>query len=884
MALTSGTKLGPYEIESPLGAGGMGEVYRARDSRLDREVAIKVLAADLSSDASLKQRLEREAKAISKLSHPHICTLYDIGHQDTIDFLVMEYLEGETLEHRLLKGPLPPEQALRYAAQVADALSKAHKLGITHRDLKPANVMLTKSGAKLMDFGLAKQSASAPLAKALTEMTQEQARLTSEGMIVGTFQYMAPEQLEGKEADARTDIFALGELIHEMVTGKPAFSGKSRASLIAAILTTDPPPITQSQPITPVALEYVVRKCLAKDPEERWQSASDVASQLNWILSSGSQASAPAALSTARKQRERGIWLGAGVILLLLAAYLGWRTGLLQDSGSPLHVAVTLPPGKTLVYNSTEPVAISPDGSTVVYAAADENTKAQLYLRKLDSFETTPIPGTEGGETAFFSPNGEWLGFVTSDFHLKKVSLRGGGVTQVIDGNAFPGGTWTEDGTIYYVQGFTAGIYAVSASGGASRQVTKTGTTPDDRAHLWPSVLPGGTGLIFTVWTGKSFNDSRIEAIEFASGRRKVLVEGGTGARYLSSGQIAYARNGTLFVVGFDAKRLEVKGTPLPVIEGVQTGASNGDGVFDVSNNGTLVFQPGTFGAIPRNLVWMDRAGKATNITPEVKPYAMVSMSRDGKRVPLVLQTSTFDVWVYDLERDTFTRASFGGDDYRPFFSPDGTLLAYDSSKSGSQQVFVKHGIAGAETAVTDGPEMKELFGWTPDGKEVIYGRQNKDTGWDLYAAAVEGDHKVRPLVVAQFNQSDAALSPDGKWLAYVSDESGQREVFVQAMNDPDTRAQISSEGGKYPRWAPSGNELIFWSKTRVMSVKFAPGGGLHPGKPALLFEDKKVSSGYTVAPDGRLVAVRQTDVPGTENQINVVPHWFEDLKKEAQK
>jgi Tol biopolymer transport system component len=397
-------------------------------------------------------------------------------------------------------------------------------------------------------------------------------------------------------------------------------------------------------------------------------------------------------------------------------------------------------------------------------------------------------------------------------------------------------------------------------------------------------VLPGGTGLIFTVWTGKSFNDSRIEAIEFASGRRKVLVEGGTGARYLPSGQIAYARNGTLFVVGFDAKRLEVKGTPVPVIEGVQTGASNGDGVFDVSSNGTLVFQPGTFGATPRNLVWMDRTGKTTNITPEVKPYAMVSMSRDGKRVPLVLQTSTFDVWVYDVERDTFTRASFGGDDYRPFFSPAGTLLAYDSSKSGSQQVFVKHGIAGTETAVTDGPEMKELYGWTPDGKEVIYGRQNKDTRWDLYAAAVEGDHKVRPLVVAQFNQNDAALSPDGKWLAYVSDESGQREVFVQAMNDPDTRAQISSEGGKNPRWAPSGNELIFLSKTRVMSVKFAPGGRLHPGKPVLLFEDKKVSSGYTVAPDGRLVAVRQADVPGTENQINVVPHWFEDLKKEAQK
>src|ERR1700746_3095465 len=303
MSLTSGTKLGPYEIQSPLGAGGMGEVYRARDSRLERDVAIKVLPARLASDPSLSQRLEREAKAVSKLSHPHICTLHDIGHQDGMDFLVMEYLEGETLEQRLSRGPLPADQTLRYAAQIADALAKAHKLGITYRDLKPANVMLTKSGAKLMDFGLAKQSGAVTLATALTEMTQEQAKLTSEGMIVGTFQYMAPEQLEGKEADARTDIFAFGELIHEMVTGKPAFSGKSRASLIAAILTVDPPPITQLQPITPVALEHVVKKCLAKDPDERWQSASDLAGELNWILQSGSQAGVAAPVIGSPKPR-----------------------------------------------------------------------------------------------------------------------------------------------------------------------------------------------------------------------------------------------------------------------------------------------------------------------------------------------------------------------------------------------------------------------------------------------------------------------------------------------------------------------------------------------------------------------------------------------------
>ncbi len=838
MSLAPGTKLGPYEIQSPLGAGGMGEVYRARDTRLDREVAIKVLPASLSSDASLKQRLEREAKAVSKLSHPHICSLHDIGHQDGVDFLVMEFLEGETLEKRLISGPLPPEQTLRYAAQIADALAKAHKLGITHRDLKPANVMLTKSGAKLLDFGLAKQSGRAPLATALTEMTLEQAKLTSDGMIVGTFQYMAPEQLEGKEADARTDIFALGELIHEMATGKPAFSGKSRASLIAAILTTEPPPITQLQPMTPLALEHVVKKCLAKDPDERWQSAGDLASELSWILAAGSQAGVAAPSVSPRKRRERAIWTGAGVVLVLIAGYVGWQSGLEKHSGSPVHLTVTLPPGKTLLNNSTEPVAISPDGSMIVYSAYGEDRKRQLYSRKLGTFQSAPIAGTEGARSPFFSPNGEWLAFVNEDGKLEKVSLLGGGAVVVADQTAL-GGAWGDDDNIYFGQTFASGLYAVPAGGGQPRRVTQPGSTPDDRAHLWPSVLPGGNGLIFTVWTGRSFNDARIEALSFKTGKRKVLIDG-TGARYLSNGYLAFARNGTLFVVGFDPKRLEIRGTPVPVMEGVNTGASNGDADFAVSNNGTLVFQPGTFSSFQRNLAWMDRSGKATNITEEAKPYAMPAVSPDGRRIALVLQGSSFDVWVYEVERDTLTRASFGADDYRPHFSPDGRMLGYDSSKSGHQQVYVKHGIVqGEEAAVTDGPEEKEFYGWTPDGREVIFGRQNKDTGWDLYAAAVEGDHKPRPLVVMPFNQRSARLSPDGKWLAYVSDESGQGEIFVQAMSDPSTRAQVSSGGGDEPRWARSSNELFFQSKNRIMSVKFAPGGGLNPGKPTQLFEDK---------------------------------------------
>jgi serine/threonine protein kinase/Tol biopolymer transport system component len=882
MALTPGTKLGPYEIIAPLGAGGMGEVYRARDTRLDRDVAVKVLLTNLASDPSLKQRLEREARAVSKLSHPHICTLHDIGHQDGIDFLVMELVEGESLEQRLLKGPLPADQVIRYAAQIADALAKAHKRGFTHRDLKPANIMLAKSGAKLMDFGLAKQAGPAPLATALTEMTVDQAKLTSEGSIVGTFQYMAPEQLEGKEADARTDIFALGEVIYEMATGKPAFSGKSRASLIAAILTIDPPSIAELQPLAPVTLDRVVKKCLAKDPDDRWQSASDLASELNWMLTSGSQAGLPAPAIIRQTPRQRAIWTGAALALILVGAFVGWRVGQGEHGTTPVRLTITLPPGKALLNNSTEPLAISQDGSTIAYAAYGEDRKAQLYVRKLGSFESTLIPGTDGARSPFFSPNGEWLAFVSDDFKLKKVLLRGGSAVVVVDGPFF-GGAW-EDDTIYYVRGFTAGISSVPAGGGQSRQLTNPGSTPEDRAHLWPSPFPHNTGMIFTVWTGRTFNEARIEGLLFKSGQRKVLIEGATGGRYLPSGHLAYTRNGTLFVVGFDAERLEVKGTPIPVIEGVMTGASNGDADFAVSNNGTLVFQPGTLTSFQRNLVWMDRSGKATNITPDVKPYASPALSPDGKHIALTLEGSTFDVWVYDLERDALTKVSFGGDDYQPLWSPDGKMLAYSSSKSGHMQLYLKHGVLqGEESMLTDGPETKALCAWTPDGREMIFGRQNKDTGWDIYAVTVEGDHKVRPLVVAPFNQGRAHVSPDGKWMAYVSDESGQGEVFVQSLSDPNTRVQISTEGGTDPRWAGH-NELLYRSKTRLMSVKFSPGGELSPGKPVLLFEDKAAWTGYDVAPDGRLVVVRDATDNAAGTQINVVLHWFEELKQEQQK
>ncbi|MBZ5597692.1 MAG: serine/threonine-protein kinase [Acidobacteriia bacterium] len=885
MTLQAGAKLGPYEITGPLGAGGMGEVYRARDTRLERTVAIKVLPEQFSQDSELKQRFEREAKTISSLNHPHICTLYDVGHQDGTDFLVMEYIEGESLSQRLAKGSVPTDQALKIGVQIADALDKAHRHGIVHRDLKPGNIMLTKSGAKLLDFGLAKPTKPITAARNGDAATRSRAAhpITRQGHITGTLEYMSPEQIEGKEADPRSDIFALGAVLYEMATGKRAFEGKSSISVASAILEKDPEPISKLQPMSPPALEHVVNTCLAKEPDERWQSAADVGRELRWISEGGSQAGMPAPVVSHRKKRERLIWIGAGVAVALLAGLAGWQGGLRTLGGRPLHLAVTLPEGKVLLNNSTEPVSISPDGTTVVYAAQGDDRKPQLYLRKLDSFESKPIPGTEDGMCPFFSSDGVWVGFMTSDDKLKKVSLHGGS-SVIVDGAGPVGGAWAEDDTIYFVKSFTSGIYAVPAAGGQPRQITQPGSKPDDRAHLWPSVLPGGNGLIFTVWGGRSFNAARIEVLSFKTGKRKVLIEGGTGGRYLPNGYLAYAHDGTLFLVAFDPDRLEIKGAPVPVIEGVMMGASNGDAAFAVSANGTLVFQPGTFQSFQYELDWMDRSGKVTKITDEIRPYAFPNISPDGKKIALILESSTFDAWVYDLERDTLTKVSFGGDDYRPKWSPDGKMLAYDSSKSGHQQIYVTPASGqGREETITDGPEDKELYGWTADGREVVFARQNKDTGLDLYAAAVEGDHKLRPLVIAPFNQQQGRISPNGKWISYVSDESGQPEVFVQAMGDPGTRVQVSRETGAAPRWTQSGNELVYLSKGRLMSVKLAPGASLNPSKPVVLFEDKREWSGYDIAPDGRFVVARETGNKGTGTQINVVLHWFDEIKR-AQK
>jgi len=552
MTLASGTKLGPYEIQSPLGAGGMGEVYRARDTRLDRDVAVKVLPTNLSSDPSLRQRLEREAKAVSKLAHPHICTLHDIGHQDGVDFLVMELVEGETLEHRLIKGPLPLEQTLRFSAQIADALAKAHKMGITHRDLKPSNVMLAKTGAKLMDFGLAKQSGLAPLATALTEMTMEQAKLTSEGMLVGTFQYMAPEQLEGKEADSRTDIFALGEVMSEMATGKPAFSGKSRASLIAAILTTEPQPITQLQPLTPPALERVVEKCLAKDPDERWQSASDLAAELDWIAEGASATSVPAT-AIGRTQRER--WMWALAVLLFLA---GLTTVYFRTSPNlPLPTwSYIVAPEKTSFAYFAGPVAVSHDGRKLAFAATTSEGRDVVWVRPLGEPNAKALSGTDGASYPFWSGDDRSIGFFAGG-KLKTIDAAGGPVVTICDAAGARGGTWNQSGVILFATTWS-GIYRVPSSGGAPAEITKPDSSRKQLSHRWPYFLPDGRHYFYLAanFAGGNIETASVYLSSIDSGQTKLLFHARSNIAY-TSGYVLYVRDRTLVAQAFDEKQLE---------------------------------------------------------------------------------------------------------------------------------------------------------------------------------------------------------------------------------------------------------------------------------------------------------------------------------------
>ena len=890
MALTSGTKLGPYEIVAPLGAGGMGEVYRAHDARLDREVAIKVLPGSLSSDASLKQRLEREAKAVSKLSHPHICTLHDIGHQDGIDFLVMELVEGETLEQRLTRGPLPPEQTIRYSAQIADALAKAHKMGITHRDLKPANIMLTKAGAKLMDFGLAKQSGPAPLAAALTEMTVEQSKLTTEGSIVGTFQYMAPEQLEGKEADARTDIFAFGELIHEMATGKPAFAGKSRASLIAAILTTEPPPITQLQPLTPPALERVVKKCLAKDPDERWQSASDLASELKWIQESGSQAGTAHRAPAKAGRRIRLPWPVTALAIAVVAVAVAVASySYFRPNPQFAHRArwIVAPPGTTSFQatgDSGGPVALSPDGRRFAFVAADANGKTQLWVQAVDALKATPLAGTEGAAWPFWSPDGRSIGFFAHG-QLKRIDVDGGSALNLCDVRVARGGSWGADGTIVFAPHVNGGIYRIAASGGQPVAVTRVDVSQHD-SHRWPYFLPDGKHFLYFAAAHMDISHSRdgLYVASLDGKESKLLLRTHANAAY-ANGRMLYLNDDVLMAQAFDLRHLEVMGEPVVVQPGVEQYSTWWLAVFSVSQNGVLAFVPNQN---PGNqLVWLGPDGKNLSMLGEAGRYTSLRLSPDDQQVAVEHERPEHAIWIHDIKRNTSTQFTSGPSaSGLPVWSPDSSQIIFASQQGGHNDLHAKS-VAGAqaEEVLLQSNAYNFPLDWSPDGNFLLYlatDATNEHPG--LWALPMHGPRTPRLLLQAPIYDSDGRFSPDMHWIVYTSREQGQQKVFVAPFPVPGPRLPISPAGGASPLWRQDGKAILYVDDAgdAVEETEVHESGSeLVVGKTRRLPQALKVAvfQGVPIdrARDGRILVVsREAE---NRSQLVVVTNWDEGLK-----
>src|SRR5712664_2185853 len=822
MALTLGTKLGPYEIQSPLGAGGMGEVYRARDTRLDRDVAVKVLPTTLSSDPSLRQRLEREAKAVSKLSHPHICTLHDIGHQDGVDFLVMELVEGETLERRLTKGPLLSEQTIRFAAQIADALAHAHKLGFVHRDLKPSNVMLTKTGAKLMDFGLAKELGPAPSPAALTEMTADQLKLTVEGTIVGTFQYMAPEQLEGKEVDARTDIFSLGGVIYEMATGKPAFAGKSRASLIAAILSSEPQPMAALQPMTPPALARVVKKCLAKDPDERWQSASDLASELNWIAEGRSQGEEAGRVPVGSSGWQRASWLLAATFFLLAVAggAAWWQAS--NRRPPPMYFQTSVPfPANDL--------ALSPDGRMLAMVAYSEQANNYvLWTYEVGGQRTSSVGGTQGASFPFWSPDGKFIGFF-ADGKLKKVEVSGGKVQVLCDAPNGRGGAWNRDGVIVFTPDGVGGLSRVSSLGGSPVEMTKPDTSRFEWSHRWPVFLPDGKHFLYLAsnFSGQlEYNAIFLGALD--SQERRLLVNTSANAAYAEPGYLLYLRDNTLVAQPFDRRHYVLSGEPHALNDDVLYTPLVDRAVFSVSGGAVLVTQTGK-GAALSQLMWFDRSGKPTGTVGVPGSYNNVRLSPDGRRIATD-QTDTdgrnIDIWVHESVRGTVTRLTFDPSlDEAPIWSPDGKKILFSSNRKQLGFHFYLKNADGSgieEEAADFGPGLlANAWDWSRDGKNALF-RKGIELWYFSWSERV-----AKPLLQAKWTVRNAQFSPDGRWVAYASNETGRMEIYVFAFPTANGRWQLPSVGGQEPRWRQDGKELFYLSaEGKMMAVTVNPGAG----------------------------------------------------------
>ncbi len=897
MALTSGTKLGPYEIQDKLGAGGMGEVYRARDTRLDRTVAIKVLPAQLSADPERKARFQREAKTISALQHPHICVLYDVGAQEGVDYLVMEYLEGETLAARLAKGALPLDDIVKIGTAVADALDKAHRQGLVYRDLKPGNIMLTKSGAKLLDFGLAKASAAAMpgspsgsaaplLSAALTVSSPNPTNspLTSAGSIVGTMQYMSPEQLQGKEADARSDIFAFGAVLYEMATGKRAFTGKSQLSVATAILENDPAPVSSVQAASPPALDTLVATCLAKDPEERFASAHDVGIALKWVSIVG----ATLVVAPGRAQGpplRKTAWVLAAILLVLWAATVvsNWR---LRHKPPPAVVrSFVAPPDKADPNGRAGFSALSPDGSRWAVVAPDSTGAPVLWVRPLDSLDAQALEGTEDATDPFWSPDSRSIAFWAQN-KLMRLDASGGPAQTICDAPNGRGGSWNQEGTILFSVSDPPTLLRVPAEGGTPVAASELDASRQEDSHLWPWFLPDGRHFIFFVHS-KTSDHSGIALGSLESRQHRFLFPNYSNAVY-ASGYLVFVRGGYLMAQKFDSGRGELAGEAAPIAEQAAAFLKHNHGTFAVSQNGTLLYFRGA--GVGSQLRLVDRSGHQLSVVGPPARYIWPRVSPDGKQVAVGIEdaTSKSDIWLLNLERGTRTRLTFdSGSASTPTWAPDGTKIYYASTRAGETHIYARlaNG-AGAEETILNTPGTIEYpIDVSSDGRYLAYMR-TQGPHHDIWVLPLFGDRKPFPLVQNNFIPVVPAFSPDGKFVAYMGNETGNYQIYITPFPRDGAKWQVSTGGGGLPAWRGDGKELYYYAGSDLMAVEVREAGGaVELGNPKRLFSMTMTTvtgpnGPYALAaPDGSKFLINGSPELSTAEPPVLITNWPEELK-----
>jgi serine/threonine-protein kinase len=882
---------GRYQIIGEIGKGGMGEVYLAEDTNLKRQVAIKVLPQQFAQDKEWLARFEREARLLASLNHPNIATVHGLEKSNGQQFLVMELVEGDTLADRIKNGPLDTGEALELCLLIAEGLESAHEKGIIHRDLKPANVKVTPDGkVKILDFGLAKaflgQSGDSDLSKSPAISDD----MTRPGVILGTAAYMSPEQAKGKPLDKKTDIWAFGCILYESLTGNRAFKGETISEILASILKDEPDWSVFPDSVSPKAKE-LVRRCLVKNPRNRRHDIAEARIDLQDILTGPPEEIAPTAQPSSEWRILFWAVSGFALILFCLMLWSPWRTSKPSEQRIS-RFAINLPPNETLSYEVGPSAALSPDGTQLVYVAQKEET-TQLYLRLIQDFDAQPISDTEGAKGPFFSPDGTWVAF-HADGKLKKISLLGGTPQIICDAKSGLGGTWSEDDTIYFGDWYKASIMCVSADGGVAERLT-TGLKIDsegtfEHSHFWPQILPGGKAFLFTVWNNQE--DMFISLYSLETGEKKTLIERGSHARYLPSGQLIYSWAGDLIAVPFDLEKLEVTGSPVPVIEGVMANRL-GLAHFSVSENGSLVFVPGPTITEENRLAWVDLKGDVEYLPFPIGNYQSPRLSPDGKQLVASRVQADASVWIYGLERGTSRRLTDEkGEEFWAIWAPDGKHIVFNSSSSGGPiAVLYRKPTDGRSPAesITEGEYHQQPQSWSTDGKFLVLTEgMSPTTGADIWILTFEGDRKPKPFLRSRFNEIHPIFSPDGRWIAYATDESGREEVYVRPYPGPGDIITISTEGGMEPVWGSDGEVLYYRDNSgdRMMAVSFITEPEVRVSKPQLLFEGRYKGGwpwgrNYDIAPDGkRFIMITDEELKTKPTRIRVVLNWSEELRR----